>query len=104
MKTYYYIYRTINLINSKTYIGQHITQNLDDGYMGSGQILKRAFKKYGKENFKKEVLMFATNETELNFMEKGLVTVDFINDNSNYNLKEGGGSTGRWSEDVKRKI
>lgn len=103
-KIYYYIYETTNLINGKTYIGQHTTENLDDGYMGSGQALKSAFLKYGLENFKKEILMFAVNEVALNFMEQCLVTVDFINDTSNYNLKEGGGSHGRWSQDVKSRL
>jgi hypothetical protein len=104
VRTYYYIYETTNLINGKTYIGQHITENLDDGYMGSDLNVLRAFKKYGKENFRKEILLFAVNEVALNFIEKCLVTVDFINDNQNYNLKEGGGAKGRCSEELKHKL
>ena len=89
-KTYYYIYETTNLINGKTYIGQHITKRLSDGYKGSGYLLKQAFKKYGKENFRREILMFAVNVAALNFMEKCLITEAYVNSDDNYNLKLGG--------------
>lgn len=43
--TYYWIYKITNLLNGKMYIGQHTTDNLDDGYMGSGIHIERAVKK-----------------------------------------------------------
>lgn len=71
--TFYGIYKITNLVNGKMYIGQHMTDNLDDGYMGSGLHLKRAVKKYGKSNFRKEWMMFCEDEEELNYMERVFV-------------------------------
>lgn len=48
------IYKTINLINEKIYIGQEKFNN--PNYYGSGLAIKVAIKKYGKENFKKEII------------------------------------------------
>jgi len=95
---YYLLYEITNLVNGKTYIGQHITKNVNDGYMGSGRAIVRAVKKYGKENFKKEILLYAKNEVALNFFERALVTPEFCELDTNYNLREGGGSKGRPSK------
>jgi len=83
---YYTIYKTTNLINGKYYIGKHQTEDLDDGYMGSGNLIKRAIAKYGIENFKKEILFVFDNEQEMNDKEKELVVVS----EETYNLCPGG--------------
>ena len=51
-----YIYKTTNLINGKIYIGQHKSSSFDTNYYGSGKLLIKALKKYGKENFKIELI------------------------------------------------
>jgi group I intron endonuclease len=103
-KIYYYLYEVTNLVNGKTYIGQHITDDLEDGYMGGGLALGRAIKKYGKENFKKEVLIFARSAESLNLLEMMAVTLEFCERRDNYNLREGGGSKGRLCSETRKKI
>ena len=87
---FYTIYKITNLIDSKIYIGAHSTQDLNDGYMGSGKYLRNAIKKYGIENFKKDILFIFDNKQEMFSKEAELVTEDFIATSNTYNIKPGG--------------
>lgn len=87
---FYFIYKTTNLVNRKYYIGMHKTNNLSDGYLGSGILLKRAITKYGKESFKREILEFCSDYEELKEKEKDYVNENVVNDKNSYNLKLGG--------------
>jgi hypothetical protein len=78
------------LINGKIYIGKHVTDNPNDNYLGSGDQIKDAVKKYGEHSFKKEVLHIFDNEKEMIAKEKEIVTPDFILLESNYNMSPGG--------------
>jgi hypothetical protein len=52
----WYIYEITNNINGKTYIGLHHLVPKDK-YMGSGILIKKAISKYGKDNFRKVILV-----------------------------------------------
>lgn len=87
---YFTIYKITNLVNGKIYIGAHKTKNLDDKYMGGGTQLKRAQKKYGIENFKREFLEFLPDEKSMYAREAEVVTEEFIKLKTNYNEIPGG--------------
>lgn len=87
---FYYLYKITNTVNNKIYIGVHQTKNLNDDYFGSGLNLHRAIKKYGKENFRKEILEYFDNEESMLTREKELVNAEFVKSTNTYNINEGG--------------
>lgn len=87
---YHYIYKTVNTLNGMYYFGRHSTKNLDDGYLGSGKYLLNAFKKYGKQHFKREILEFARSSEDLWCLEERYITKEMIDDPNCYNQAFGG--------------
>jgi hypothetical protein len=85
----YTVYRTVNTVNGKFYIGVHKTDNPNDGYLGSGKLIKRAVAKYGEQNFQKEILVIFENPSDAFELEKKLVA-KAMSDPLCYNLKAGG--------------
>lgn len=86
----YYLYQITNLINNKIYVGVHRTENLDDGYMGSGKHLKASQEKYGIENFRKDILEYFESSDAMFLREAEIVTPDFLQRPDVYNLRVGG--------------
>lgn len=83
------IYKTTNTLNGKTYIGQDSNNN--PNYYGSGLKIKRAIKKYGKENFKKEILEECDNITQLNSREiYWIAKLNTTDRKTGYNISIGG--------------
>lgn len=99
----YIVYQTTNKINGKLYIGVHKTKNPDifDGYIGNGIYVgyslenpktayQHALKKYGYNSFIRTTLKVFDTEEEAYNLEKDIVTLDFIRQDNNYNIKTGG--------------
>ena len=103
----FYIYRITNKINGKTYIGQHKYKDLNDNYKGSGKLLWRAYRKYGFENFEKEILYSRIQYKEtVDAMERFAIAKERALGKAEYNITDGGeGFSGaHHSEETKRKI
>lgn len=92
------MYLTTNLVNGKRYIGKHKTDTLNDGYIGSGKALKRAIKKHGRANFRREILFDFDNPKEMDDKEVELITDDVLASVMFYNMIPGQTDTVRNSE------
>lgn len=99
-----YAYKITNKINNKIYIGIHKTKNLNDGYFGSGTLLKKAIKKYGKNNFILEILSFHNSESDLLEKERYLIKEYNSTDKTiGYNMATGQGGYSL-SEEGRKKL
>lgn len=90
IEKFYIVYKTVNLINNKLYIGVHGTHNLDDSYIGSGEKLLLAIKKYGRENFTRTILYIAGSRAAAFHVESILVNETFLKRQDVYNVRLGG--------------
>ena len=93
------IYKTTNIINGKFYVGQDFNNN--PNYLGSGVYLNKVIKKYGRENFKKEILQVCDNIEELNKYEKYWIKKLKSKAPNGYNLANGGRGNGGFCKGVK---
>lgn len=83
------IYKITNLVNNKIYIGKDTTS--DPKYFGSGLLINRAFDKYGKDNFLKEVIDITEDYDELSMKE--IYWISYYNSTDReigYNISNGG--------------
>jgi group I intron endonuclease len=79
----------------------HSTDNLNDGYIGSGKKLWRYIKKYGKDAFVFEILEFFPDRKSLASREKEMVNEQTITDKMCLNIATGG--NGGFSSEKHRK-
>lgn len=94
MKPIGFIYLTTNNINGKIYIGKREfckDKRANSIYLGSGILIKKAVKKYGRKNFSRKMLKLCETleelyEAEIFFIKK----YDACNPKIGYNLHEGG--------------
>lgn len=95
------IYKTTNLINGKFYVGKD--ERNKPSYLGSGIKLNRAIRKYGRENFVKEVIEVCSTKEELNEREKYWIKETKAQE-LGYNIADGGWGGNTISEENKERI
>jgi hypothetical protein len=89
-KKYHFLYKITCRITNNYYIGVHSTSNLEDGYLGSGKIIKLSIKKHGKENHIIEILKFFDTSKEKYLAEKDYLTEEILSDVKCMNISYGG--------------
>jgi group I intron endonuclease len=90
-----YIYLTTNLLNAKDYIGQRKIPDGEepetDKYLGSGSLLMEDIKKYGRKNFRKEILVFGNfTQQEIDELERKYIKEYREKGKAKYNISNGG--------------
>lgn len=87
----YFVYLTTNFINNKQYVGEHSSEDFNDAYLGSGVAIKKALKKYGKENFSRKILeTFKSKEEAFNAQKKYIQLFNTLSP-AGYNFSPTGG-------------
>lgn len=82
------------MINGMIYVGQHMTNDLNDGYLGSGRSIRAAISEFGKQNFKKDILHICKSFEEMDSLERQIVNEDFVARSDTYNNVVGGYRSG----------
>jgi group I intron endonuclease len=91
-----FIYEWTNKKNGMKYLGSH-KGTVDDGYKGGGKNFRRAIKKYGIENFERDIVEYVVEETDLFAREQYYLNErNCANSKEYYNISPiaGGGDTG----------
>ena len=107
MKKFNFVYLTTNLITSRKYVGSHETNNLEDGYLGSGVYIKNSLKLHGKEMFTREILEECDKIQDARLLEESYIDKYNTLYPTGYNMSVTGGfgsHGGKHSDETKRKM
>ncbi len=103
-----YIYKSINTVNTKIYVGQRKSEKFLKNYFGSGKLIRRAINKYGKNKFLVELVKSCETIKDLNKWE--IYYIEYFHSTDirfGYNISKGGTApmTGlSFSEESKKKM
>lgn len=95
-RRFHVLYKTTCLVTGRWYIGMHSTDDLADGYMGSGKRLTRSLNKYGRANHICVILEQLSTRAMLVEREVQIVTQELIADPMCMNLAPGGNGNWGW--------
>lgn len=90
-----YIYKITNLLDGRNYIGQRhcpldVTPETDNKYMGSGLHIVASEKKWGIENFSKEIIAICYSQDMLDILEREYIKMYKEIGKAEYNHADGG--------------
>lgn len=108
-RRYHFTYKTVCTVSNSYYFGIHSTDDMNDGYLGSGRRLVRSVKLHGKASHRREVIAYFPDRKSLIEAEEHLITTSMLADKACMNMIPGGhvssGMTGRkHSEETKKKM
>lgn len=99
------VYKTTCLANGKIYIGQHKTKIIEDGYLGSGKLIRRAIKKYGIDEFVREILVECSCKEDANKEEEFWIdSLNSTNPEIGYNITKYAWGGQPITEEARQKI
>jgi hypothetical protein len=90
LRKHHIIYKTTCITTNRYYIGMHSTDDLNDGYVGSGTRLWRSIKKYGKDQHRCEILEHLPTRQAASDREKELINPVWRADPLCMNIGKGG--------------
>jgi group I intron endonuclease len=92
---YGFIYITTNTANGKQYIGKRsYMKNGWERYLGSGKLLLRAIRKYGRTSFSREIIYESFSKEDLDAAERSVIrSLSAVESEAFYNLSPGGSGT-----------
>ena len=88
-RKFHFVYKTTRF-DGKYYIGVHSTDDLEDGYMGSGTYIGRSLKKHGRDKHVTEILQHCASRDGAFDLECRLVTEQALQEPLCMNTIKGG--------------
>lgn len=88
--TYNFLYKTLCLETGMYYYGIHSTCTLNDGYLGTGKLIRSSVKKYGPEAHERTIIEFFNSREDASEAERRVVTRALLQDPYCMNLQTGG--------------
>ncbi len=100
------LYQTTNLLNFKIYVGVHKVADTPRSrqYLGSGDRLRAAIKKYGTKNFARKTLAEFSCCEDVYKAEAELVNQAFVDREDTYNICLGGRGGVNFTKEMKAKL